>query len=190
MPAQSKMSRPRITARELEKNAFALRKAGLSYRAIGERLGVTKATAHRSVARALAEIIELRDGDREKLREIEVARLDGILMRQWYQALRGDGPSVDRVLRIMQRRCTLLGLDAPAASSVEIHDKTKSLENLSSEELVRLAGAVLDAGAKASVEMEQRDTAPGADLAHTQDEVGSTPTPATSEEEGGDALQK
>jgi hypothetical protein len=44
---------------------------------------------------------------------LELMRLERLHAAVWPQAIRGDVNAVDRVLRIMERRARLLGLDAP-----------------------------------------------------------------------------
>jgi hypothetical protein len=60
----------------------------------------------------------------EELRTMEVARLDQMLLGLWPKAIKGDTWAVDRVLKIMERRAALLGLDAPVkrelSGSVEL----------------------------------------------------------------------
>lgn len=50
---------------------------------------------------------------RTGLRVLEERRLDAILMVLWPLVRGGDQGAVDRVLRVMQRRAALRGLDAP-----------------------------------------------------------------------------
>ena len=52
----------------------------------------------------------------DELRKLELERLDKLLLGVWPQAVRGNQGSVDRALRIMERRAKLLGLDAPVKS--------------------------------------------------------------------------
>lgn len=47
----------------------------------------------------------------EELRTLEALRLDALLTVYWPKAMAGDGWSFDRVLRLMERRALLLGLD-------------------------------------------------------------------------------
>ena len=48
-----------------------------------------------------------------QLRDMEVARLDRLLMGHWTKAIGGDVNATRTVLSIMDRRAKLLGLDAP-----------------------------------------------------------------------------
>lgn len=63
------------------------------------------------IARALAEHRDQSTETREAAREMEAQRLDKMLAAVWRGALAGDPASVDRVLRIQERRARLLGLD-------------------------------------------------------------------------------
>ena len=111
----SKTAAINTRARDREHRAFELRKAGATYQQIGSQLGVTKQAANKMIKRVLAELKDLTDGDAEDVRRIEVERLDVMTLALWPKARRGDVQEVDRVLRIMQRRAELLGLDSGIA---------------------------------------------------------------------------
>lgn len=107
------MSRQQAPARRIEQaerraQALELRKAGATYEQIGAKLGITNQAAHRLVSRGLA---ALGKEAAEDVLALELSRLDGLLMAMWPQARRGNHGAVDRVLRIMERRARLLGLD-------------------------------------------------------------------------------
>jgi hypothetical protein len=53
------------------------------------------------------------DTDASELKAEELSRLDGMLRGLWPDARKGSHGAVDRVLKIMERRAKLLGLDAP-----------------------------------------------------------------------------
>jgi len=111
--AGSKGSKRRIIAREREKRAMELRLAGATYAQIGEALGISAQAAHKAVMRALDRINEKLAEDAQKVLRLELERLDKMLLALWPQAQRGNQGAVDRILRIMERRARLLGLDAP-----------------------------------------------------------------------------
>lgn len=111
-----------VRARERESQAVQLRIAGVSYEAIAQRLGMTPAGAYKAVKRALRRVIEKTTEDAEELRRLEIGRLDRLLLAVWPLATGRQpgaaGPdlgAVDRALRIIERRCELLGLNAPKA---------------------------------------------------------------------------
>jgi hypothetical protein len=49
----------------------------------------------------------------QELRALEALRLDQMQAALWQQATDGDVRAIDRILRIMERRARLLGLDEP-----------------------------------------------------------------------------
>lgn len=107
---ESRGSRERAAERRIK--AFELRKAGTRYRAIGNALGISEAQAHRDVAKVLQSLV-LPEGEIKMARVLEEARLDAMLFALWGSANQGHLGTIDRVLRIMERRARLLGLDAP-----------------------------------------------------------------------------
>lgn len=105
-----KSQQQQISAVERQRQALELRKRGMSYSDIAAAIGYKSPSgAHQAVAHALKKTLrEEADG----LREMEAERLDALLNAVWDKAMRGNKDAVDRVLRIMERRARLLGLDA------------------------------------------------------------------------------
>lgn len=99
-------------APERRHQALELRKFGLSYSAIGERLGVTANTACRYVKKEIEAINKLNNESAEELRRMELERLDLAMSAIAPQVRKGNLGAVDRWLRISERRSKLLGLDA------------------------------------------------------------------------------
>lgn len=116
--ADSKASRRKVTARERELRALELRKAGLTYLQIAQQLGITEQGAHKAVMRTLKRLNERIMEQAAEVRRLELERLDAMLLSLWPQARKGNLGAIDRVLRIMQRRADLLGLDAPKGIDV------------------------------------------------------------------------
>ena len=116
--ATSPTSNRRTEAAERRKQAMALRIAGASFAQIGERLGVSAQAAHKMIVVSLAEIAKQTAESAEQLRAIELQRLDALQAALWADAMRGDEQKTDRVLKVMTRRATLLGLDAPTKQEI------------------------------------------------------------------------
>jgi hypothetical protein len=130
MSGESKASENRITAAERRVEALALRKAGLGYTAIAAQLGYAGPSgAYKAIATALGELT--REPARE-LVNLEVARLDDLLLGLWGDARKGNVAKVDRVLKIMQRRADLLGLDAPQRFA-DVTDTRQDAERIAAE---------------------------------------------------------
>jgi hypothetical protein len=110
-PSPNRPDRARKLQRQLE--ALELRRMGFSYVEIGARIGCSKSAAHRYVDEAMAEASEQVRGEANVIKAEEISRLDGMLRGLWPTARKGNHGAVDRVLKIMERRARLLGLDAP-----------------------------------------------------------------------------
>jgi len=102
----------------LDTAALKLRSLGMSYQAIADQQGTTKATAYNRCQRALAAIpAEAVD----EFRRLEGQRLDLLLEKAMDKALSEEKSAmfaIDRVLAIMDRRAKLMGLDAPIKTEV------------------------------------------------------------------------
>lgn len=111
--AAAKSSVRRIRTTEKTLKALELRKRGMNYTQIGEKLGCARNTACRYV---LSELENLADKCREEavhVRDLELQRLDELYLVAWKAIAEGsDLGAIDRCLRIMERRAKLLGLDA------------------------------------------------------------------------------
>ena len=134
------MSNPKSPARtERAARAFALRKAGLSYRDIGLELGVSHQLVYRDVQATIKMFLDEAREHHTQIMAIEAARLDDLQRVMWEQAAMGDRRAVDTVLKIMERRAKLLGLDTPVATKVvNVTLTPDELKAMSDDELQRL----------------------------------------------------
>lgn len=99
----------RDAAARLRSKAIRMRREGASLDSIGSRLGVTRATARKLVARELSSLSSESGVDERRLLHADV------LMELWRAlypaAVSGDPAAVDRFLRVEERISRLLGLD-------------------------------------------------------------------------------
>lgn len=91
--------------------ALELRVAGASFRQIGEALSVSKPRAFRIVRKALDELVEHCTDTAERVRQLELHRLDRY--RLALDSRKSDPRTVDTLIRISERVAKLHGLDAP-----------------------------------------------------------------------------
>src|SRR5882724_4146936 len=91
--------------------ALELRASGASFRQIGEALSVSKPRAFRIVRKALNELVEHCQETAERVRQLELYRLDRY--RLSLDSRKGDPRTVDTLIRISERVAKLHGLDAP-----------------------------------------------------------------------------
>ena len=92
-------------------DALRLRLSGASYREIAEKMGYAGPSgAHKAVDKALMEYIS---EPADKLRKIELARLDTMELALAKGVLAGDTDAIRTKLKCMERRAKLTGIDEP-----------------------------------------------------------------------------
>jgi len=146
-----------LKARQHEEQALELRLGGASYAMIGEALGMTAGGAFKAVDRALTRQAAETDEKAEKLREIEVARLDRLLMAQWPGVKRGDEKAARVALQISKRRSELLGLDRKPRPEPQTGDGTvlRGRQNLGASEIATAMDETLQRYRAGRIDAEQ-----------------------------------
>ncbi|HLI50157.1 MAG TPA: hypothetical protein VKU87_00090 [Thermomicrobiaceae bacterium] len=100
-----------LAAREKERQALELRKAGASYEQIAHQLKyANQGGAYKAVKRALDNIPAPAVAE---LRRIQGERIETLILALWPEASKGRWLAIDRVIRLMEREAALFGLDAP-----------------------------------------------------------------------------
>jgi len=140
----------RVLSLKRREIALALRLQGYTYHEIGKRLKISHVSAWQHVKSAMEEHRKALAEDVEQVRDMEVNRLDGMLEKLYPR--RKDPRTADTILRLMDRRSKLLGLDVPNKVDVNV----TGLEKLSDEELVKKAEAVFRRSARKSAEEAER----------------------------------
>lgn len=122
-----------------QREVVELRTQGLSFEQIGQHLGISKPAAWERYQAALNNILA---ESVNQLRDMENQRLNTAQAAIWPKVLEGDIPALAGLLRIMERRAKLNGLDMPIKTQVEVtHYDGDSID----AEVARLA-ALLDSG--------------------------------------------
>jgi len=134
-----------ITAATRRLQAVELRKSGASYRDIGKSLGISHQAAFGLVDRALKDLNRKQQHATGELRAMELERLDMVQFAIWTRATDSPAhlPSIDRLLRLMERRARLLGLDQRPLNEDDDAD-------ISGAEAARLLLGLLGSAGKAS----------------------------------------
>lgn len=114
---EGKASARKVAANEKQRQALELRKAGATYEEIARTVGYSGPQgAHKAVMSALQKTLQ---EPADELRTLELDRLDKMQMSLWKAAIGGNQGAIDRVLKIMERRAKLLGIEAPQKIEVE-----------------------------------------------------------------------
>ena len=101
-----------------EEQVLKLRLAGATFFAIAKQIGfATPSGAQQAYRRALRRSIAPQV---DELRKIEGGRLDALQLGLWQKAMNGDVRAAETVVRIMERRAKLFGLDAPIHKIIEV----------------------------------------------------------------------
>ena len=101
-----------------EHKVLELRRAGLTWQRIAEQVGYADHTgAYAAYKRAMKRTLQ---EPADELRQAEIDRLDRLQLAIWPRAMNGDNSSVVTILRIMERRAKLLGLDMPVKIAQEV----------------------------------------------------------------------
>lgn len=116
MGARPSRLKPEVLEREA--NVLKLRRGGLTFDLIAKELGFKNASgAHKAYTNACKRIVQ---ADVEEIRATEIDRLDIAQGAIWSRVMRGEVPAVMALLKIMERRARILGLDAPSKAQVDI----------------------------------------------------------------------
>lgn len=135
-----------VSRRQKMLTALDLRAAGGTYDQIGKAVGVSRTTAWKLVSAAIDELNEKCHESAERVRSMELFRLDKMRVVLWPK--RADPRVADTLLRISERVARLHGLDVtrteltgPDGGPVEVEQGAgvPDLTRLSDEEIVQLA---------------------------------------------------
>jgi predicted transcriptional regulator len=119
--------------------AFELRKLGLSYREIAKELG----TSHQTIAKDLKKVFDAYLEQSLEMRAYEVsleqARLDEMWVSVYTDFKSGNLKAVEQLLKIMERRSKLLGLDIVQTSKqISVSVTPEQIQGMSDDELANL----------------------------------------------------
>lgn len=112
----AKKDDPEVLAKEAE--VLKLRRGGLTFDVIAQRVGYANpGSAQKAYERSLNRITA---EDVGIMRRAENDRLDMAQSAIWVKVLQGDNQSIANLLRIMDRRAKLNGLDVPVRIQAEV----------------------------------------------------------------------
>jgi hypothetical protein len=113
-------------AKELK--VLELRRAGFTFQRIAEEVGyATPSGAQRALERIMTRNVPQAP---EEFRWQELDRLDRMQVALWPRAMKGDDRAIGTIVRLMERRARLVGIDAPQRIQAEVvnYDGTKDID--------------------------------------------------------------
>ena len=130
---------PDIIDRELA--VVELRRTGETWDRIARVVGYSNAAgAYKAYKRALLRTLQQ---PTEEMRDLELDRLDRLQRAYWKRAIEGETRAADFILRVIDRRAKILGLDAPQKIQAQVvtYDGTSDIDS-DIERIVRLLDQV------------------------------------------------
>jgi AraC-like DNA-binding protein len=113
-------------AKELK--VLELRRAGFTFQRIAEEVGyATPSGAQRALERIMTRNVPQAP---EEFRWQELDRLDRMQVALWPRAMKGDDRAIGTIVRLMERRARLVGIDAPQRIQAEVvnYDGTRDID--------------------------------------------------------------
>jgi hypothetical protein len=114
----SKLKASEVERAIRDRRIIQARQAGQSVHDIAEKFELTAQTVSQIINNRLVQTIRLRDAEVDILRQQELDRLDALQAAAWPMAQEGHIDSLKICMAAVDRRCKLLGLDAPAQLEV------------------------------------------------------------------------
>ena len=117
--AKGKENKTKAIIDERRKIVAANIMAGLNYRTIAKALGVSPATICKDFKAIIAEWRKEQTEIIDDWALLENSRLEVMINGLWDSARKGNHAAIDLILKIMERRAKLFGLDAPVAAKIK-----------------------------------------------------------------------
>ena len=170
MPFHNAVPDPEQLDREVK--VLELRRAGLTWQRIAEEVGYADHSgAYAAYKRAMKRVLQQ---PAEELRNAELDRLDRLQLAVWQKAMRGESNAINSILRIMERRARLLGLDAPQKIQAEVMNYDAGSGGLDAE--VERFARIIDAVIIGDTEPEGDGVSEPPPLEEPPSEEGTTTT--------------
>ena len=128
----AKTAPAKVPAAIRREKTLELRASGRSIRAIADELGVSKSQVQRDIEKELQAAAEGRKKIAGLIIDLELAKLDALEEKAWEHITDGELSAIDRVLRAMERRAKLLGLDktGEAGDTGSLDDLVAAIEQM------------------------------------------------------------
>lgn len=134
-----KVPEPDLIDKELA--VVELRRTGETWDRIARVVGYANAAgAYKAYKRALLRTLQQ---PTEEMRDLELDRLDRLQRAYWKRAVEGETRAADFILRVIDRRAKILGLDAPQKIQAQVvtYDGSSDIDS-DIERIIRLLDQV------------------------------------------------
>lgn len=113
MSKQTKLSAEQARREELTGKVFELRKAGIDFRTIGNRLGISVSTAHKYFKAEISRLQKENADSAKVYQTLQLKRLEAILTPAFSEALKGNLKAIEGARRVLDSISRLTGAEAP-----------------------------------------------------------------------------
>jgi hypothetical protein len=137
-----------LEAKELK--VLELRRAGFTFQRIAEEVGyATPSGAQRALERIMKRNVPQAP---EEFRWQELDRLDRMQVALWPRAMKGDDRAIGTIVRLMERRARLVGIDAPQRIQAEVvnYDGNRDIDG----DIERIVNILRGVGSSEPLEVE------------------------------------
>jgi hypothetical protein len=107
----------RVRAARRRTKILELREQGYTHKEIAKKMGFSEGRSIVLVTQELDRLNALRTETADRVRRLELNRLDKMLKGIWRKARQGDLKSISTVLQIMERRARFQGIDLDTKSN-------------------------------------------------------------------------
>ena len=129
-----------LSQRTVASNILRLRKMGHDAQRISDELDIPLDRVNDIIRAALKRLTKEMKSAAEGIRSLELSRLDEMQTAIWQDCMDGKLTAIDRVLKIMELRSKLVGLDAPDRLDVKTDIRIEQMN----EAKDRLMSKILD----------------------------------------------
>ena len=150
MAKRSKTSVQTVEGASTRREAVRLRKRGLTFAEIGDRLGVSRQAAHAHVTKELRELNEECREETEEMRRLMSEQIDAMLVGLQPGLDTGDEKAVSAASRLLDRKAKLWALDMRSQDADALGEAMKQAgeivaQVLGAEAAAKIAAAVRSA---------------------------------------------
>ena len=123
----SKIAAAKAKASEHRAKAMEMRKLGMTYAEIGNKLGISRQACHKHVKKLMDEQNEHAKDQAKEYRTLNLMRLEGILVKTYLQAVNGSMQAVKESRMLIKDISTLTGAEMPTKTAQTTADGEKDI---------------------------------------------------------------
>jgi hypothetical protein len=137
-----------LLAKELK--VLDLRRAGFTFMRIAEEVGYRQASGAQRAYKRIMDRDKPQAPDEHRWQELD--RLDRMQVALWPRAMKGDDRAINTIIRLMERRASLIGIDAPTKIQAEVvnYDGNRDIDG----DIERIVNLIRGVDSSKPLEME------------------------------------